>query len=185
MLVYLVRHGKTKWNLENRIQGHADSELLEDDNSHILAANKLKGIEFAHICSSDLKRAYVTKNRILDILKIDSIDYRYEEFREVGFGELEGSKLDYVLKNYPDVWAKYKTLDHNFDPGIYIKGFESVKNVYNRAYNKIQELKKIYGDDSKILIVSHGSLISILSNHNKKVDYAKIPDNGSVTILEF
>lgn len=61
MNVYFVRHGKTQCNLESRLQGWGDSPLLADDKSHIVAAEKLKGINFDYICSSDLTRAVITK----------------------------------------------------------------------------------------------------------------------------
>ena len=51
---------------------------------------------------------------------------------------------------------------------------------------RINELKKQYGNDSKILVVSHGSFITIMKNINNKLeDYPIIPENGSVTVLEF
>lgn len=28
-VLYLIRHGQTKWNLEKRMQGHKDSPLTE------------------------------------------------------------------------------------------------------------------------------------------------------------
>ena len=50
----------------------------------------------------------------------------------------------------------------------------------------INELKKQYGNDSNILVVSHGSFITVMQNMNKKLEEPVIiPENGSVTILEF
>ena len=74
----------------------------------------------------------------------------------------------------------------DFDPGLYIEGFESVKKVKDRAMFRINELKKQYGNDSNILVVSHGSFITVMQNMNKKLEEPVIiPENGSVTILKF
>ena len=53
MKIYFVRHGKTVWNLEGKIQGWENSELLPDDDSPERAAKQLEGIEFDLVCSSD------------------------------------------------------------------------------------------------------------------------------------
>ena len=71
MKIYFVRHGKTVWNLEGKIQGWENSELLPDDDSPERAAKQLEGIEFDLVCSSDLKRAIITKERILNILGLN------------------------------------------------------------------------------------------------------------------
>lgn len=186
MEVYFVRHGKTLWNLEERIQGWEDSELLENDDAHIKAAKNLKGMTFDYICSSDLKRAVKTKEKILKILDLIDDKNEHFEFREVGFGDLEGVNISIVKTKYKDIWFPYKMYIEDFDPGKYIKGFESVKKVRERALKKIYELKEKFGDDAKILIISHGSLISILQNIGKTMkEPAIIPDNGEVVKLIF
>lgn len=186
MKIYFVRHGKTVWNLEGKIQGWENSELLPDDDSPERAAQEIKGINFDLVCSSDLKRAVITKERILNILGLDDEKIEYKEFREVGFGEFEGAQIDEIKNNHAELWLKFKLQVPDFDPGIYIEGFESVKKVKDRAMYRINELKKQYGNDSKILVVSHGSFITIMKNINNKLeDYPIIPENGSVTVLEF
>lgn len=182
MNVYFVRHGKTVWNLEARLQGWADSPLLEDDNSHILAAEKLKGLSFDYICSSDLKRAIVTKEKILKILNLKDDKNEHPEFKEFGYGVLEGEFLSVVLEKYGDIWRQYKLYREDFDPGLYIEGFESIRKLKERVYKKLDELKSIYGQDANILIISHGSLISIIQNDKITLtEPVHIPDNGSVT----
>ena len=48
--VYLIRHGKTQWNLESRYQGaNGDSPLLKDSYREIeLLASSLQRIPFEH-----------------------------------------------------------------------------------------------------------------------------------------
>ncbi|ACZ01814.1 histidine phosphatase family protein [Streptobacillus moniliformis] len=185
MIVYLVRHGKTKWNLEERIQGWADSPLLPDDKSPEKAAEKLKGIHFDYVCSSDLGRAVETKRRILEILGIENEENEHPEFREVGFGVLEGMPISVLKDEYADLWRRYKTYSEDFVPSDFFEGFESVKDVKTRALGKLNEIKKIYGEDSTILVIAHGSIMSILEHDGKEIDEpAVIIENGGVLKLE-
>lgn len=186
MKIYFVRHGKTKWNKLMKIQGWEDSPLLEDDNSHKIAASKLKGINFDYICSSDLKRAVITKEKILKILEIKDEKNEHKEFREVGFGELEGADISYFKNELKDLWLKYKLYIDDFDPSTVVKGMESVKKVRERGIRKLNELKEKLGDNATILIISHGSFISIMTNIGKTLTSpAIIPDNGEVVLMEF
>ena len=60
--VYLIRHGKTQWNLESRYQGaNGDSPLLDQSYKEIeLLAQSLMDVPLNHIYASPLKRARVT-----------------------------------------------------------------------------------------------------------------------------
>ena len=59
MELYIVRHGKTYWNNEKKIQGWADIELTESGRQVACdSAEGMKDIHFDAIYSSPLKRAY-------------------------------------------------------------------------------------------------------------------------------
>ena len=61
MRLYLVRHGETVWNFENRIQGASDVPLNEKGREQAQdLANKLQEIKFFKIFSSPLVRALET-----------------------------------------------------------------------------------------------------------------------------
>lgn len=179
MEVYWVRHGKTEYNLLRKIQGWCDSPLLENDDSFERAASKLKGIEFDYVCSSDLKRAYVTLENILNIIDKDRKynTYKHKEFREVGFGKWEEMEIDRVAEEYKELWGQYKSRDKNYDPSEI--GAENFDQIFGRVYRKLDELKKEYGDNAKILIVAHGGLIAII-NHFKEV-----VENGEVVVQKY
>ncbi|CAM3101654.1 histidine phosphatase family protein [Streptobacillus felis] len=184
MKVYLVRHGKTEWNLAEKIQGWADSPLLPDDKSPEKAAEKLRGIHFDYICSSDLGRAVETKRRILDILGLKNDGNEHPEFREVGFGVLEGAPIELLKTEYAELWRKYKTYVKDFTPSDHFEGFESVKDVRKRALDKLEEIKRIYGENSTILVVAHGSIMSILENDGRELEEpAVIIENGGILEL--
>ena len=61
MELYIIRHGKTYWNNEKKIQGWADIELTESGRRVAYdSAEGMKDIHFDAIYSSPLKRAYET-----------------------------------------------------------------------------------------------------------------------------
>lgn len=185
MKVYLVRHGKTEYNLVNKIQGWHDSPLLKDDDSPEKAAKLLSGIKFDYICSSDLKRAITTREKIVKILGLIDENNIESSFREVNFGKFEGLELNYVIENYKSIWDKYKLQIEDYDPSVDIEGFESVKKVRERFYKRFNELKEKFGDNANILVVTHGGAINIVTNKKGELkEYPRIPENGSVTVLE-
>ena len=99
MKIYFVRHGKTVWNLEGKIQGWENSELLPDDDSPERAAQEIKGINFDLVCSSDLKRAVITKERILNILGLDDEKMDYFELKVCSTKWLELSSKPILLRH--------------------------------------------------------------------------------------
>ena len=50
LTLYIVRHGETDWNKEDRIQGRLNSHLTEKGryNAHVLG-ERLKDIDFAKL----------------------------------------------------------------------------------------------------------------------------------------
>ena len=103
MELYIVRHGKTYWNEERKIQGWADIDLTEEGRAvAVLSAEGMKDIHFDAIYSSPLKRA----NETAHILRGDRdlpiiVD---ERIKEIGFGVLEGADF---LKIRGDKTSKF------------------------------------------------------------------------------
>ena len=64
-LLYLIRHGRSEWNANGRVQGQADPPLDEigREQAHALAAH-LRGTTFAAIYASPLLRARATAEAI-------------------------------------------------------------------------------------------------------------------------
>ena len=94
--VYLIRHGKTQWNLESRYQGaNGDSPLLDQSYKEIeLLAESLKNVPINHVYASPLKRARVTAMTLLQHLNRPvplTIDSRLKEFN---LGKMEGMHFE-------------------------------------------------------------------------------------------
>lgn len=59
MKIYLVRHGETDWNLQERMQGQADNQLNDTGRKQAqIVADKLRGITFDAAFSSTLCSCY-------------------------------------------------------------------------------------------------------------------------------
>ena len=66
--IIVVRHGETVWNVEGRWQGHFNSPLTDKGKLQAEAlAKRLKAIDFNHLYSSDLGRAFETAKPIAAI----------------------------------------------------------------------------------------------------------------------
>jgi probable phosphoglycerate mutase len=93
--LYILRHGETEWNAENRMQGELNSPLTpkgEMDATHqgkILAGLDLTGFSF--VCSPQgraFQTAGIALARIADHVRTD------DRLREIGVGDWSGHLRD-------------------------------------------------------------------------------------------
>ncbi|MEE3809145.1 MULTISPECIES: histidine phosphatase family protein [Lysinibacillus] len=180
---YLVRHGETQWNQEQRLQGWLDSPLTENGRAAAERLHKqLQQIPFAAAyCSSSGRAretmAILTANRQLPIVYEDDL-------REIYLGEWQGhtieeimatNKLDYELyTNYPAQFIATHT--------------ESFGAVTERAMFTLKKIAAQYRDES-ILIVSHAVTIkciinAILQHSISELWTAPYIHGTSVTVIE-
>lgn len=140
-MFYLVRHGQTDWNVEKRIQGHADIPLNEVGRVQASQLQEeLKPIVFDHCFSSDLQRTMETA-RILTASRslVMHIDPR---LRERNFGIWEG-KLSSELT--ASVEQERMTV-------------ETDAAIEKRFFAFLQDTEKKH-PGSSILIVTHGGVM--------------------------
>ncbi len=187
MKIYFVRHGKTEWNLEGRFQGASgDSALLSESYQDLEKLGKyLAEIPFDAIFSSDLQRAQVTAQEIAKVNHHCQTVLTTPQLREWNFGTLEGSKMAIFRSIYP---KQARALKHNlalFDNDLFEA--ESVHQVTQRMVDFVQSLK---GQDiDKVLIVSHGAILTASIHHLLGFTPAQLRhrgglDNASISILE-
>lgn len=187
MKIYFVRHGKTEWNLEGRFQGYSgDSALLPESYQDLEKLGKyLAEIPFDAIYSSDLQRAQVTAQEIAKVNHHCQTVQTTPQLREWSFGKLEGSKMAIFRSIYP---KQARALKHNlalFDNDLFEA--ESVHQVTQRMVDFVQSLK---GQDiDKVLIVSHGAILTASIHHLLGFPPAQLRhrgglDNASISILE-
>ena len=124
-------------------------------------ANKLEGIKFDHVYSSDLGRAFITAHIIVEKLKIESKLSRAKELREIDFGKYTYRLKAEVEKECPE----FRTVaDFTFPDG------ESPNQTLERAVRFIRKLEKEHSHKT-LLIVSHSGVIRALKCHFNGWDY--------------
>lgn len=152
--LFLVRHGRTKWNLEGRYQGITNTSLVpEGIRQAKLSAVYLSKVRFSGIYSSPLGRAVETSEVFKKVLKKGYIVR--ENLKELNFGKWEGLKFDEINEQYNQDYQNWLKDPYSNPP---TEG-ESFTSVTKRA---LAELKRIFEenpDNSNILIISHGGLI--------------------------
>jgi broad specificity phosphatase PhoE len=180
--IWLIRHGKTDWNLVGRFQGHTDIPL----NSRGLAqagelAQKLSGVEFTAIYSSDLKRASQTASVVSAALHLPvTTDHR---LREISQGEWEGMSLIEVREKYElDLSSAESSADSRAPGG------ESVREVAARMAEAASSITRVH-PTGKVLIVSHGLAVASLYCLAKDIPLSRvhsyIPENATPLIIQW
>ncbi|MBP3688091.1 MAG: histidine phosphatase family protein [Alphaproteobacteria bacterium] len=182
MILYLMRHGQTDWNLEGRIQGKNDLPLNETGvkQAHKAACNFLelkKAIETVY--TSDLKRAKKTAEIISASLDLPM--HYTKQLREMDFGKAEGIKGMDLAAKFPYIHQAFNDIKN---PERYDIGYpmgETVGQVQKRFMKVVQRLWE--DGRENVLIVTHGMLIRIFAEICFKKSIRL--DNGSVLRVVF
>ena len=174
----LIRHGKTKGNLEHRYIGSTDEELTKE------AEIELKKIEapFADfVCVSPMRRCMQTAR----ILYPEEEIFIIEEFQEMDFGQFEG--LNY--QDLKDNSTYQEFIDSNGEKPF--PGGETKENFVKRSLQGLSKLRKVveekYPKDQlvKISAIVHGGTIMALASSILGGDYYdyQIGNNQSITLV--
>lgn len=153
--IYITRHGETKWNRENRLQGWKDSPLTKKGSEHaILLGKRLADIPFQTIYTSPSGRAVQTAKLIR--LERDIPIVQEEGLKELNFGEWEGKTREEIGqingKEYENFWTSPHKYDHRSHRG------ESLQDFQERIRLALMNIISDYVDGN-ILIVSHAVAI--------------------------
>ena len=99
--LYLIRHGQSTYNLENRFTGWKDVDLTNLGIKQAKeAAQLLQNNHFDLAFTSNLIRAQKTLNIILDELQIDLKIIKNEALNERDYGDLVGQNKDEAAKKF-------------------------------------------------------------------------------------
>lgn len=148
---YLMRHGRTRFNEQGRIQGACDSPLTEEGIQQAKDAKAYfdrAGIVFDRVYSSTQERACDTAE-----LATGRSDYiRLKGIKEWDFGSFEAHQEYLNPKLFREDGSGYR--DYFVD-----YGGESNVQVYSRMRDTITEIVEQASPDDNILFVSHGGAI--------------------------
>ncbi|MBR3888733.1 MAG: histidine phosphatase family protein [Clostridia bacterium] len=166
MEILIVRHGKTDWNIQKKLQGRVDIELNEIGKMQAReTAQLLENENIDLIISSPLKRAIQTAEIINESRNIPVIID--ERIAERNFGVYEGR--DVTTFDFNEFWSFKYPKD--------FEGAETLDDFFERVYTFLDELKEKY-KDKRILLVTHGG-VSIPVN----CYFNGIPDEDNIFFL--
>lgn len=189
MEIYFVRHGKTEWNLERRFQGgHGDSHLLPESYADIEKLGKyLRKTKFRAVYASPLERARTTALKLEEAMNCSLPVHIDERLREMNLGKMEGEKFDKIAELYSEQIDDFWHHPEKFDAASI--DAESYPHAMERGLSFGREMSMKYpGKEDKILVVSHGAVLSAIMGALLGYDVKHVRQNGviyntSVTIL--
>jgi probable phosphoglycerate mutase len=149
----LVRHGRTSWNAEGRVQGQLESEL--DETGHRQAADvapALAALSPVALWSSDSARARQTASYVAKEIGLDPVlDPRLREYFLAGRQGLTHAEY---AGQFPEEFAEFRR--GNFDV---VPGGENVADVAGRMGTALHELLAALAPGECAVAVSHGAAI--------------------------
>ncbi len=161
---YLVRHGATLNNLAGRLSGWIDTPLAPDGLEPTkLVAEKLNGINFAAVFSSDLGRAFITAYDLVHALGIQNSIQMTDGLREVNYG------LAANMRSY-EAYKLYPQLDR--DTAYTPPEGESLQHMQQRSIHTIFAINDAY-QDANILLVAHSGVMAALHAHFHNIDFGE------------
>ncbi|TIA69985.1 hypothetical protein E3P77_03462 [Wallemia ichthyophaga] len=153
----LIRHGETEFNISGRVQGQLDIPLNQPGRFQCaLLANRYKDIPIDSIYTSDLSRTHETAT-ILAAHHPNVTITSDPRLRERCFGPYQGQSLTREQRH------------------SHLKGVESLESISSGGTN----------GDKRIVIVSHGALLSVLIRQVllNKYKYSLAPNVNPASLI--
>ena len=180
--LFLLRHGETQANIEQRYQGQGESHLSElgiEESQEL--SNFLAREDFCAIYSSTLLRSYetakiVAKPHKLDVTKIDDL-------KERNYGIWENMKFDEIRAKYPALYGSWL-----IDPGkTLIPGAETLEAMQKRGVTAIESIIEKHRGKT-FCVVGHGGMNRTILFHFMNLglnNFWRIrQDNTCINIIE-
>lgn len=161
MLLTLIRHGQSTYNLENRFTGDTDIPLTALGKEEALqAGKKIKEVIYDVAYTSILKRADETLQIILKEINQEQIPViRNTALDERRYGDLQGLNKAETATKYGDAQVLIWRRSYDVRP----PGGESLEDTYNRVIPYYyQEIKPSLLAGKNVLVVAHGNSLRAL-----------------------
>ena len=154
MKLYVTRHGLTEFNQNDKICGSTDLPLSAEglQQAEALAETCARYGDIQRIIASPLLRAQQTAQAVARKLGLPiQTDVR---LREWDYGSFEGKSR--TTPGFPEAKAAWgcKMPD----------GGESVFQVVQRTYNVLDSVKRLYSDET-VLLVCHGGICRVVDSY--------------------
>lgn len=191
LTLHLVRHGRTVYNDQARLQGWCDSPLTDTGRAGVLStARYLAEVPFVAAWTSPSGRTRTTSELIL-ATHPGVTPTAHDGLREFSFG-------DYEARPEPELYDRIPT--HELYGGVLtgtfpgLPGGESGRTYLGRVAAAFAEIERAHPDGGDVLVVSHGvTLLAYLAMvvtdaplrplANASVSTVRIDENGVRTAL--
>jgi len=156
-IIYLGRHCKTEWNLENRLQGSIDLPLCDEGikqaNSYI---DYISTLGITKIVTSSAMRAKMTASIYSDKLKIPVAEMN--GLRELDHGDWEGKTFSELIENANSNYTNW------IENPLSVQIFGSNESISSAQQRIIESIKVIYNTykNEKVLIITHKHIRALL-----------------------
>lgn len=177
--IYLIRHGQTAWNAEDRCQGQKDSDFTPLGREQVDAlAMSLSSVPFDAAYTSPLPRAVATAAAILGGRGLRAATV--PTLSELSYGALQGARFDDWPRGLSTAWKG--------DPwSVTFPAGESLAIVRDRVLPVFRSIVAGHAGET-VLISAHGHvnrLILLDVSDRPSTDFWQIEqDNGGWTLLE-
>lgn len=179
LTLVLVRHGRTRFNADGRIQGWADSEITEDGWVGVDAtADALAELSFDAAYASPLGRTVATATRIVDRHPELALELR-EGLREFHFGIFE-ERPEAELVAHVDWLELFEGVLEGDHPGL--PGGESGPDYVARVRGAFDAIEAAHAPGETVLVVSHGMTLLAYLALSGIVPEGELA-NASVTVV--
>lgn len=190
MRLHLIRHGETRHNAEQRIQG----DLLDDDLNGVgeaqaqalwrhYAHERLRGLTVSAVYSSPLRRALATASRVAAALDLPE-PRTLHGVREVSWGHHMGKV------NVGSTLIDMTRVLHAWEGGdlsARVLGGESPAEAWARASHDLAAIAERHERDD-VILVAHGRINKVLMSgllHGHLHHMERYPQaNAAISILE-
>lgn len=175
--IYLIRHGKTQANLENRFAGRSEEPLCQEGITQLqILAEKCAAMGFDALYAGPLRRTAQSARIIGDRCKLSVQEAM--GLMDIDLPHWDGLTKDEIRQRFGDEYPTWLATPDKFQ----VAGCEKLKDVQARAVAQVEEIaaKK----EGIVLVVSHLIVARCLLLHYTQrpiSDFRKIKvDNGEV-----
>lgn len=187
MKIYLLRHGRTLWNEQGRLQGRADVPLSGEGRAAARRTGEaLRGVPFSAAFSSPLLRARETAELILGDRPVPvTADAR---LLELDFGVLEGAYLKDVPEAARPTARLFAAPETEYRPP---EGGETYEALTARCRAFLREViapgEKLW---EHVLIVAHGGTVrglfsAMFGPAAREIYGDRVQQNCAVNVIGF
>lgn len=174
-LLILVRHGQSRWNLENRFTGWVDIPLTAEGEAEAQRAGELlKTYNFDAAFTSALSRAQETLRIILEVIGQPNLPtQRDQALNERHYGDLQGLNKDETAAKFGKEQVHIWRRSYDVPP----PNGESLKDTRARVLPYYQaHIAPLVLAGKQILVVAHGNSLRALVMTLENISEQDIPD---------